>query len=398
LQEEPTRGLSAVVVLVGGVLVTETAFFSTLAPLLPYYQQALHISTGTAGVLTGSYALGHIVGSLPASWLTTRIGDRATIIVGMLALAAASLVFGFGHQIAVLDVSRLAQGIGGASVWTGAWAWLIRVAPPERRGELVGATLAGAILGVLLGPIIGTAAASVGTGAVFSGLAGLTVLLALGTMLASREHEPRGVRTPLVRPLLGGLRRSQVRTGMWLVILPGLGTGALSVLVPLRLHRMGAGSAVVGATFLGAAVLQGIVTHLSGRIADRRGRLAPLRAGLGATACTMPLFALTNSSLSVALLTAIVIGISGTLWGPANLVITEAMESAGLAHGVTFSLNNVAWAAGQGLGPVAGASVAQATSDSLVFVALGAIAAVTLAWTVASFPGDGSLGRRVAGG
>ena len=57
--------------------------------------------------------------------------------------------------------------------------------------------------------------------------------------------------------------------------------GVLNVLVPLRLHELGASGVAVGAAFLVAALAEAFVSPLAGRLSDRRGRLTPLRFGLG---------------------------------------------------------------------------------------------------------------------
>ena len=74
---------------------------------------------------------------------------------------------------------------------------------------------------------------------------------------------------------------------MWLVALPAIASGMLNVLGPLRLHRLGAAAGVIGATFLAAAGLEAAAAPLVGSLSDRRGRLVPLRYGLGIAAVTL---------------------------------------------------------------------------------------------------------------
>jgi MFS family permease len=74
---------------------------------------------------------------------------------------------------------------------------------------------------------------------------------------------------------------------MWLVALPAVGSGLINVLGSLRLHRLGAGAAAVGVTYLASAALEGAVSPTIGRLSDRRGRLLPLRLGLAAATLLM---------------------------------------------------------------------------------------------------------------
>src|SRR5439155_1726229 len=76
---------------------------------------------------------------------------------------------------------------------TSSLAWLVAVAPRERRGELLGTALGAGIAGALLGPALGSAAASVGTRPVFSGVAAVGVAIAAVVVAfpAARPAEPQ---------------------------------------------------------------------------------------------------------------------------------------------------------------------------------------------------------------
>lgn len=165
--------------LVSAVVLVDTAFYAAIAPLLPEYEAELGLSKTAAGVLTASYAAGTLMGSLPGGWLASRVGVKPTLLTGLSLLAVTSVVFGFGEHIVVLDVARFFQGVGGACTWAAGLAWLVGVAPPERRGELIGGALAAAIVGVFFGPVIGGAATVTSPQLVFSSAAILAAGLAV---------------------------------------------------------------------------------------------------------------------------------------------------------------------------------------------------------------------------
>ena len=138
--------------LVAAVVLVDTMFFAAVAPLLPHYSDELDLSKTGAGVLTAAYPAGTFVGALPAGWLAIRWGVKPTLMLGLAMLGLSSLAFAFAGHIVLLDSARFIQGVGGACMWAAGMAWLVSAAPVERRGELIGAALSAAIVGVLLGP------------------------------------------------------------------------------------------------------------------------------------------------------------------------------------------------------------------------------------------------------
>src|SRR5947208_3324214 len=132
----------------------DVAFFAAIAPLLPEYADTLGLNKAEAGILSAAYAAGTLLGSLPAGYVASRMGPRKTVIHGLILLGVASLVFGFGKEILLLDAARFIQGIAGALIWSGALTWLITAAPEERRGSIIGSAL-GAAVEATLAPLAG---------------------------------------------------------------------------------------------------------------------------------------------------------------------------------------------------------------------------------------------------
>ena len=157
--------------LVAAVVLVDTMFFAAVAPLLPHYSDELDLSKTGAGVLTAAYPAGTFVGALPSGWLAARWGVKPTLLLGLAMLGLASISFAFAGSVVVLDTARFIQGVGGACMWAAGMAWLMSAAPVERRGELIGAALSAAIVGVLLGPVLGGAASVLSPEVVFSAVA-----------------------------------------------------------------------------------------------------------------------------------------------------------------------------------------------------------------------------------
>ncbi len=372
--------------LVAAVVLVDTMFFAAVAPLLPHYSDELELSKTGAGVLTAAYPAGTFIGALPAGWLAIRLGVKPTLLTGLAMLGVTSLVFAFANHIVLLDAARFVQGIGGACMWAAGMAWLVCAAPTDRRGELIGAALSAAIVGVLLGPVLGGAATVLSPEAVFSSVALVAALLA-GWAWSMPGVEPE--ESPGVRALLRAMRRPAVMAGFWLFTLPALFAGVIEVLVPLRFDDLGVAGATIGAVFLASAAVEAVISPLAGRVSDRVGRLRPIRVGLVAAAGVALLLPLPSSPWLLAGTVVLAFSALATFWAPAMAMLSDAAEHAGLDLALAFSISNLAWAAGHVLGAGMGGAVAEATSDAVPYTALAVACAAT-------FVGLTTLRRRAA--
>ncbi|MBA3305352.1 MAG: MFS transporter [Thermoleophilaceae bacterium] len=361
--------------LVSAVVLVDTMFYAAIVPLLPEYRGDLGLSKSAAGGLTASYAAGTLLGALPSGWLAGRVGGKATVLTGLGLLAVSSVAFGFAKDIVLLDAARFVQGIGGACSWAGGFAWLMAAAPADRRGELIGTALGAAIFGVLLGPVLGGAATQTSPEVVFSGVGALALALAIWA-LSTPGHEPQGQAR--WSRLLGAVRGGPLLLAVWLVALPALFSGTIGVLVPLRLDELGAEGVTVGAIFLAAAAVEAILSPLLGRLSDRRGRMLPLRVGLGAALVAAVVLPLPGAVWLLGATVLFAVASLGMFWAPAAALLSERSESAGLNQGFAFGLMNLAWAAGQVVGGAGGGGLADATADALPYGFLGLLCALTL--------------------
>jgi MFS family permease len=360
---------------VGAVVFVDTMFYAVIAPLLPQLSHELHLSKLSAGLLTACYPIGTLIASIPGGVLAVRAGPRFALCTGLTLLCVSTLAFAFVRFAAGLDAARLIEGVGGACSWTGGIAWLVAETPPARRGATIGSALGAAIGGSLLGPAIGALASVTGRPVLFSGLSGIAVVLIVLTrgLPHHRSSSGQGAAT-----LWRVVRDPRVRAGLWLMGLPAAVSGMLNVLGPLRMHSFGAGAGAIGATFLVAAALEAVVSPLVGGWSDRRGRLAPARAGLIMTGIALLCFTLPKSALPLAGLIVITASALGGLWAPSMAMLSDAAETSGVDQALAAALMNLGWSGGQVLGAVGGGAVAKAVGDALPTIIGAGLCALTL--------------------
>ena len=362
--------------LVAAVILVDTMFYAAITPLLPEYADDLGLSKTSAGLLSASYAAGTLLAALPAGFLAARIGFRSVMILGLGLIGVSSVAFAFAGSVVVLDLARFAEGVGGACAWTGGLAWLLAATPVDRRGEIIGAALAAAIFGILLGPVIGGIATVIGPEVVFCAVAAVAAGLAVW-VFATPGIKPLGV--PNVRRVAAAIVSGPVVFAFWLVVMPSVLSGAFDVLIPLRMDALGATGIAVGAAFFTAAAIEAFTAPVIGRASDRRGRMTPIRAGL--IACPLAALALPLPGSVVLLavaLVAVVLAMS-LIWTPAMALLSDNAEAAGLDLAFASALVSLAWAGGQVVGGSALVSFADATTDAASYGLIAALFAVTLA-------------------
>src|SRR5260221_6852733 len=348
----------------------DVAFYAAIAPLLPDYVADFDLSKAEAGILAAAYAAGTLLASLPAGFVATRMGPRRTVIGGLLLLGASSLVFGLAREIALLDAARFAQGVSGALIWSGALTWLITTAPPEHRGSVIGTALGTAVAGALVGPILGAVAAEIGTRAVFGAVLGIAVLLAA---IAARLPEPGPPAQQPLREVAATMVTRPIITATRFVAIPSLMFGAVEVLVPLRIDELGGGHVAIAGGFIAGAGLEAGLAPIVGRYSDRIGRRIPFVTGIGICACAMVGIAAAQALGPV--LAALILGSlgAGICFAPALTTLSETADLSGLHQGFAAGLSNMAWAAGQTVGALAGGGVASATGYAASSLAIAAL-------------------------
>jgi MFS family permease len=320
-------------------------------PVLPRYVRGpLGAGNVAVGVVIGCYALTGLGARPFAGRFADTRGRRPLVVAGALLAGAAGLLYLVANSVAVLIAARLLLGLGEGTVFTAGSAWIVDLAPVERRGRVIGLYGLAIWTGLTIGPAIGELlfrAFGYDTVWVFAMASPL-----LGALVASPipdRFQPAARSEP--GPLI---ERESVRPGVGLA-LASVGYAAVAAFIVLDLEANGENHGAIAFTVFAASV---VLTRLvAGGLPDRIG---PLRCAAGAAATEavgLVLIALATS-LPLAICGAVAMGAAFSLLYPSlSLVVVNrvAVERRGAALGTFTAFFDL----GVGLGaPLAGVAAA----------------------------------------
>ena len=362
-------------VLCSAIVLVDTIFYAALTPLVPYFNEEFGLSKSAVGLLGGAFGAGVLAGAAPSGYLASRFGVKAAALAGLVLMSLTSVGFALADETWLLVLARFVGGFGSALSWVAAFTWLVARAPEERRGELIGVMLSAAVVGALLGPVLGSAAAIVGLVPAFSAVAVAGFAIAVWAAL---EPAPEPTGEGSLVGALGTLRRPGLLTGLLFVALSPLLFSALTVLVPLDLAAFGWGAAAVGAVFLVSAGFETLVHPLFGRWTDRSGYRPPVLAALLASVVILATLAFAVNPWLLALLVVLAAVAFNAPLVPGTALFSRASEKAGMDQAVAFAVTNFAWASGYAVGAPLGGALADLGGDALSYLFLTGVCVVSL--------------------
>ncbi len=267
-------------------------------------------------------------------------------------------------------------------MWAGSMSWVVAASPRHRRGEMIGAVIAAAVVGELLGAPIGALAHQIGTEPVFA-----TVLFAAAALIAVAASIPDATEVPRqpIRQAVGVVRRSNIPRLVLVLAGPSLAFGFLVVVAPLKMDDLGASPWLIAISFAIGSAVEAVAGPWVGRVSDRVGRVGPYLVGLSVMAVAITaigVFELLPLMVAAIVMCAFGAGLSFT---PASTLLTDAATSSSLNQGYASGTANVAWGGGQMLGAVGGgflAGLAGYLLPALVTVAVIAAVATVARRTV----------------
>jgi MFS family permease len=363
----------------------------SVAPLSPFLLDALELTRGQVGLFLPAVYLGGVLMSLPAGWLTDRLGVRVTLGGGLLVIGALVVAAAFAHRLPTLLGALVAAGFGFSVLNPSSGKAVIEWFPPRGRGLAMGIKQTGLTLGGLTAALTLPPLAqaldwrrALATAGALSIAAAVLVLAVYRTPRSSTEARPASW------PRLAEVGIFMRRPGVIVVFVSGLALSMAqsSVLAYLALYAKEtfALSAVAAGQVLALAQLGGTASRLAwGAISDRffGGRRRPgvvVSALIGAAA--YGLFALgATLPAAAAIPLAVLAGAGAFGWvGLYFALVAEigGARYAGLLTGVAVAF---AWS-GVLVGPPVFGLLLEATGSYacpwLTLAAIAVLVAVTL--------------------
>jgi MFS family permease len=348
-------------------------------PILPRYVRG-PVGAGdvAVGIVTGAFAFTAVIGRPIGGRLADARGRRMVVVVGLLITAAAGLMYLLPLGVPGLVLARLVLGVGDGWVFTAGAAWIIDLAPLERRGHAIGIFGLAIWGGLTLGPLLGEVVFSLWSyDAVFLLSAAIPLLGALIARRVPDAHEPlepeENVRHPLVpRPVIApGLA----------LLLANIGYGTVAGFLVLHLADRGVGDGAVVFTAFAASV---VVTRLvAGRLPDLVGpRASAAVAGL-LEALGLAILAQAGG-MAAALAGAVVMGFGFSLLFP-SLALIAVQRSGEERRGAALGGFTAFFDMGVGIGaPLAGAIAALGGYPAAFWAAAGCALAGAVVGAVAT--------------
>lgn len=124
--------------------------FAVISGALPFLRTAFELNTWWEGFLTGSLALGCIVGCLVAGTMADRYGRKPGLMTAALIFAVSSLGMAFSHSLTMFILMRFAAGIGVGMASMLSPLYIAEVSPAAVRGRNVAINQLTIVLGILI--------------------------------------------------------------------------------------------------------------------------------------------------------------------------------------------------------------------------------------------------------
>ncbi|WP_296195293.1 MFS transporter [uncultured Microbacterium sp.] len=344
-------------------------------PILPAIAESLKATPVQTELLFTSYLVVTGLAMLITSWVSSRIGAKATLLIGLALIVVFALLCALSGSVDAVIGFRAGWGLGNALFISTALATIVGAASGGSSAAIV-LYEAALGLGIAIGPLLGGLLGEVSWRGPFFGVVALMAIAFIAVLALLRG--PREQRTPVpFSAPFRALRHPALATLAIAALFYNIGFFTLLAFSPFPL---GFGAMGIGLTFFGWGIALAITSvwaapWLLGHF-SRTGIILVVLPLLALDLVAAGLFATIPAGLVICII------VGGLLLGIMNTVLTEAvMEATDLPRSVASSSYSAVRFLGGAIAPPLAAFLWHATNATVPFlVGAGAmlIAAVVI--------------------
>ena len=314
-------------------------------PILKPIGDKLGATPSQVSLLFTSYMAVMGLAMLVTGWVSSRIGPKRTLMLGLAVIIVGAGLAGAQDSIAGVVGFRAVWGLGNALFIATALATIVRAA----RGSVAQAIIlyeAALGLGIAAGPLMGGALGSISWRWPFFGVSALMLVALVSTWVTLPATPPSGDPTPLSAPIRALRHRGLLTVGLT-ALLYNMGFFTLLAFTPFPLDLS---EHAVGLVFFGWGLLLAVSSVLVAPWVQRRaGTLRGMSGALLGFALVLAVMGAWTQYKPV-----LVVGtvLSGGLLGINNTLITETvMKVAPVERGVASAAYSFVRFAGGAVAP-----------------------------------------------
>lgn len=340
-------------------------------PILPAIADSLQASPFETELLFTSYLAVTGLAMLVTSWISSRIGAKKTLLIGLALIVVFALLCALSGSVDAVIGFRAGWGLGNALFISTALATIVGAASGGSAAAII-LYEAALGLGIAIGPLLGGILGEQSWRAPFFGVVALMAIAFLAVLVLLRG--PEGARTPI--PFSAPFKALGRPALAVLAIAAFFYNIGFFILLAFSPFPLGFGAMGIGFTFFGWGVALAVTSVWVAPLLMRRmPRTRVILIVLPLLAIDLVVAGLLVES-AAALVTCIVIG--GLLLGIMNTVLTEAvMEATDLPRSVASSAYSSVRFLGGAVAPPLAAALWHAFSATVPY--LVAAAAVLVA-------------------
>jgi len=130
-------------------------FYLLMVTIAAYAVNEYHASTSQAGLVTGIFIIGTLIGRLFIGRIIDSIGRKKTLIIGLAFFILTTFLYFLHYGIAFLLFNRFIHGVTLGMASTAAGTIIAQIIPQTRKGEGIGYFSMSTTLATAIGPFIG---------------------------------------------------------------------------------------------------------------------------------------------------------------------------------------------------------------------------------------------------